>query len=74
MWEFLQANGYWIALGVFLVVMVRMHAGGGCGMGHGDHQQRPGSRQRPPAEDSEADEANAGTAGQPTTRRSGGCH
>lgn len=36
MWEFLQAYGYWIVFGLFLVFMLRMHAGG-CGMGHGQH-------------------------------------
>jgi hypothetical protein len=37
MWEFLEAYGYWIFLGVLLILMLRMHAGGGCGMGHGGH-------------------------------------
>ena len=37
MWEFIQAYGYWIVFGLFLVFMLRMHAGGGCGAGHGGH-------------------------------------
>lgn len=44
MWEFIQANFTWIALGVFFLLMMRMHGGGmGCGGGHGDH----GGKQEP---------------------------
>ena len=37
MWEFLQAYGVWIVFGLFFLFMLRMHGGGGCGMGHDQH-------------------------------------
>ena len=38
MWEFIQANSTWIVLGVFFLLMMRMHGGGmGCGAGHAGH-------------------------------------
>ena len=50
MWQFLQTYGIWILIGVFFVLMMRMHGGGmhghdmggGCGMGmdHDEHDQR----------------------------------
>ena len=35
MWEFIQAYGYWIVIGLFLVFMLRMHLGGHSGHGRG---------------------------------------
>ena len=49
MWQFLQTYGIWILIGIFFVLMMRMHGGGmhgrgmggGCGMGmdHDEHDQ-----------------------------------
>ena len=36
-WQAIQPYSGWIIFGVFLLLMLRMHAGGGCGMGHGQH-------------------------------------
>ena len=36
-WQAIQPYSGWIIFGVFLLLMMRMHAGGGCGMGHGQH-------------------------------------
>lgn len=38
-WEAIQPYSGWIIFGAFLLLMMRMHAGGGRGMGHGAHGQ-----------------------------------
>ena len=47
MWAFLQTYGIWLLVGVFVFLMFRMHSGGmhsgmggGCGMGHDQHEQQ----------------------------------
>lgn len=78
MWEFIQANGVWILLGVFLLLMLRMHAGGaGCGMGHGSHgndEEPTNARRRLPSDDATAAEASTATERLATRSRAGGCH
>lgn len=80
MWEFLQANGSWIVLGLFFVLMLRMHVGGGHGMGHGGHgapgdqKDRPDARTRPPARGSKAEDAAAADPNAPNGTRSQSCH
>lgn len=46
MWEVIQANGTWIVLGLFFVLMIGMHGGG---MGHGSHADHS-KKEAPPAE------------------------
>lgn len=61
--EFLQAYGSWIFIGLFFLVMMRMHgshSGMGCGMGRG-HQHQSDQDQ----EENSSDDA-------PT--KSTGCH
>lgn len=61
--EFLQAYGSWIFIGLFFLVMMRMHgshSGMGCGM-RGGHQRQPDQDQ----EENSSDDA-------PT--KSTGCH
>lgn len=70
MGEFLQAYGFWIVFGLFFVFMLRMHAGGGCGAGHGSHQQPSDARREPTVDDSEQEEPGAAPARPPTGRGS----
>lgn len=63
MWEFLQAYGYWIVLGLFLVFMLRMHAGGGCGMGPGQHGNHEADKPVGRDKDSESGAATPTRAG-----------
>ena len=70
MWEFLQAYGYWIVAGLFLVFMLRMHAGGGCGSGHGGHGG-DGQRGETGPTDVDANDRRDVAAAAPTGRRSG---
>ena len=74
MWEFIQANATWIILGVFFVLMLRMHGGAGCGMGHGGHEDQSAAKRRPGAADSEPDDAGVAAGQARSTKRSGGCH
>lgn len=46
-WEFFQDYGSWMVFGVLLVFMLRMHAVGGCGMGHGQHGEHSSAKPRP---------------------------
>ena len=71
MWEFLQAYGIWIVLGLFFVLMMR---GGGCGMGH-QHSGQKGTHEsdREPV-GSPARSAGSGTATVAATRSGGACH
>lgn len=46
-WQAIQPYSGWIIFGVFLLLMMRMHAGGGCGMGHGSHGQHGSSDEEP---------------------------
>ena len=68
MWEFLQAYGTWILFGVFFIFMLRMHAGGGCGMSH----EQPSDQGTAKRAATEPVPETAGT--KDTTRRGGGCH
>src|SRR5690348_11159666 len=45
LWQFLQTYGIWIFLGIFFMLMVRMHGQGGCGMGmsHQDDERTHGN-------------------------------
>jgi hypothetical protein len=82
-WEAIRPYSGWIIFGVFLLLMMRMHTGGGCGMGHGAHGQgtpresiddEPTNRsadRRAAAGETNGDEPERqAVAG----RRSGGCH
>ncbi len=78
--QFLQAYGTWILLGLFFVVMLRMHAGGGgCGMGHGESADPAQTPRQPPIDEATTAETTTGqtktlTASTPPNHRSGGCH
>lgn len=66
MWEFLQAYWYWIVFGLFLVFMLRMHASGGCGMGHGqrgDHGTEKPTRREKDSESGASARTPAGQVG-----------
>ena len=69
MLEFLQTYGTWIVFGIFFVLMLRMHGGGGCGMGHQDHTD--GTNARPTDANARSDETSA-TASK--DRHATGCH
>jgi hypothetical protein len=82
-WEAIQPYRGWIIFGIFLLLMMRMHAGGGCGMGHGAHGSRGSSNEQPTnqtANDSAprraANETDRGGAESlpVSSSRSGGCH
>ena len=81
-WQAIQPYSGWIIFGVFLILMMRMHAGGGCGMGHGSHGQHASDDSageplsRRPADRRAADGTDQADAERTavTGRRSGGCH
>lgn len=62
--EFVQTYGVWILVGGFFLLMMRMHSGGGCGMGGHDHETQ---------KDKDTKEGTQETTSG-TTRRGGGCH
>lgn len=67
--EFLQSYGTWIILAGFFILMLRMHTGGGgCGMGHADHDTSAKSEQDRATSPTTADQDHA------TTHTSKGCH
>jgi hypothetical protein len=59
--------------GVLFLLMMRMHAGGGCGMGHASHKDDSEVRQ-PTPEATDDRESNATATQASATKRSGGCH
>ena len=77
MWQFLQTYGAWIIAGLFILLMLRMHAGGMVhGTEHGGHEQSTA----PPADQPEpgSKEPGAGTPvgakpGTPDGARRGCC-
>ena len=81
-WQAIQPYSGWIFFGVFFLLMMRMHAGGGCGMGHGSHGQHESNESpgeplsKRPADRREADGTDraAPESAAVTGRRSGGCH
>lgn len=86
-WQAIQRYSGWIIFGVFLLLMMRMHAGGGCGMGHGQHGSHGSSRDQSTDRSASRPDGQApdrGTANgadrddseRPAMagRRSGGCH
>jgi hypothetical protein len=83
-WEAIRPYSGWIIFGVFLLLMMRMHAGGGCGMGHGQHGSHGSSEEQPTgrptgrsvdrregAEGTDRDDPGRAAV---TGRRSGSCH
>lgn len=85
-WQAIQPYSGWIIFGVFLLLMMRMHAGG-CGMGHGQHgshgssgdQSTDRSAGRPDGQKPDRGTANGADRDDPERtavagRRSGGCH
>lgn len=67
--EFLQTYGSWILVGVFLLLMLRMHTGG---HGMGQHAQHT-TRSEPHNTDAGASSTTASES-PPVRRPSGGCH
>ncbi len=65
MWEFLQAYGSWVVLGVFFLLMLRMHGGGGCGA----------RQMHSPSETADTPGGDAQTTATSTAKPpTGGCH
>lgn len=74
--QFLQAYGGWILIGLFFLLMLRLHgSGSGCCMGHRDHAQPRDASQRPsPTADDPSDQSKFPKGQPPTTSGAHGCH
>lgn len=86
-WEAIQPYSGWIIFGIFLLLMMRMHAGGGCGMGHGQHGSHGSSDEQPTERTATGSDGGSATrraadgtdrtgaeSSPVSSRRSGGCH
>ncbi len=73
MLEFFQAYGSWILFGLLFLFMLRMHGGGGCGMGHRQPTDEGIRKTNDGVADAKVDNRQTGGTAAPKGR-SGGCH